>query len=147
MPTISFSIPFAVGAKQGDRSRVVTPRTGKPFVRHYPDPKTKRNAQALEALCLPYVPAQPLEGPLCVKLHAYYPWRKSESKRNRARGEIPKDTKPDADNIAKQVLDVLEAMGFFANDSQVTHLEVHKAWTVRPSLAVWIIEMEQEVGR
>ncbi len=146
MPTISFSIPFTVGAKQGDRSRVVTPRIGKPFVRHYPDPKTKRNAQALKVLCLPYVPAKPLKGPLRLEMFVNYPWRESESERNRARGEIPKDTKPDADNIAKQVCDVLEAMGFFVNDSQIAHLEVYKAWADKPSLLVGITELTQETG-
>lgn len=138
MPTISFTIPFTVGAKQGDRSRVVTPRIGKPFVAHHPDPKTKKNAQALEALCLPYVPAKPLEGPLLVIIAARYPWRKAESKKRRATGLAAKDTKPDVDNIAKQVCDVLEGMGFFVNDSQITKLVVSKWWAASPSLFVRI---------
>ncbi len=144
---IEFSIPFTVGAKQGDRSRVVMPRTGKPFVAHHPDPKTKRNAQALEALCLPYVPAKPLEGPLQLEMFVNYPWRKSESKKRRASAWQPKDTKPDADNIAKQVCDVLEGMGFFANDAQISDLRVSKGWAARAELEVTITELTQEAGQ
>ena len=36
--------------------------------------------------------------------------------------------KPDADNLAKLVLDVLENAGFYKNDSQICQLQIEKLY-------------------
>lgn len=137
---VSFEIPYTVKAKQGDRSGVARPKGRKPFVRHWTPDDVAKNAENLAALVAPYRPAKPLEGPLYLLLRVHYPWRKAESKKRRERAQW-KDTKPDVDNIAKQLCDVLQASGFFVNDAQIACLTVKKLWTERPSVVVKIVEM------
>lgn len=40
-----------------------------------------------------------------------------------------KKTKPDLDNVTKNVLDVMEETGYFPNDSRISKLNVSKIWT------------------
>lgn len=61
-------------------------------------------------LLKPYQPARPLTGPVSLKLAFVWPYRKSEPKKNRI-GLIPKTTKPDWDNLAKTLQDVLRGSG------------------------------------
>lgn len=68
--------------------------------------------------------------PLCAKLVIYYPIPKSTSKKNRElmlRHLVRPTKKPDADNVAKSVLDSLNSIAF-KDDSQVTTLIVHKLY-------------------
>lgn len=73
-------------------------------------------AEAHGAACL--VP----EGPVAVEVHAYRPLPASAPKRVLAE---PDCHTPDADNVAKTVLDGLTGLAY-ADDSQVTWLLVHK---------------------
>ena len=58
-----------------------------------------------------------------------FPWRKSESKKRRALGEVPMTTKPDLDNLSKMILDSMaEANWFDGGDQQVHKLSLSKWW-------------------
>jgi Holliday junction resolvase RusA-like endonuclease len=96
--------------------------------RNYPNPKVVKDADALCALLSPYAPSSPMAGPVELTVEVVYPWRKSEKKRIRALGWYPKDTKPDDDNVRKQVADVLERMGFIADDGQIAVSHFAKGW-------------------
>lgn len=122
---IEFFIPWVVKPKQSFRM-------GKGG-RGFPVPKASRNADALTVLAAQYRPDKPLEGPLQLDIVLRYPWRKSEKKRNIALGELAKDTRPDWDNLAKQVCDVLESGGFFLDDAQIADARVRKVWRDGPS--------------
>lgn len=134
---IEFFIPCVIVAKQGDRS-MIAGKAGSRWIRHYTPSAVKANANELARLMAPYRPVVPLCGPIRLEILAGFPWRKSESKSRRLAGCQPKDTKPDADNIAKQVCDVLQRSGFFANDSQIASLLVSKVWCDAPGLQVVI---------
>lgn len=146
---IEFTIPYAVRPKQGDRSHVVTDSHGNQFVAHHPDPKVKANAESLAALVAAHRPAEPLAGPLALELTFIFPWRKSESQRIRDRwGLRPKDTKPDWDNLSKQLCDVLERAGFFTNDSQLADVRVRKFWGSQTDCQVrlWTLDADRDGG-
>jgi Holliday junction resolvase RusA-like endonuclease len=72
-------------------------------------------------------PTYPLEGPIKVLIGAQWEWPKATSKKRMA-DPMPawKTGKPDADNVAKAVLDVLTACGFWLDDAQVADLRVLK---------------------
>lgn len=137
---IAFFVPWQVKQKQADRSRVVTTKTGKAFIHHYQSAEVKANAQALVTLCAKHRPEIPILGPVSLDLTVCIPWRKGDSKRLRAKGPAWADTKPDVDNTAKQMLDVLQSAGFFYNDSQVASLLIRKIRGGRCGVRVLIDE-------
>lgn len=133
---IEFTISHAVQPKQGDRVRVIKTRDGRAFATHYTPAKVSKNADSLASLMAPYVPPAPMEGPLRLFLRFDYPWRAGDSKKARASGPRPKDTKPDWDNLCKNVADVMQASGFYTNDSQLAEVNVAKVWSGRAGLTV-----------
>jgi Holliday junction resolvase RusA-like endonuclease len=76
-------------------------------------------------------PAQPLGCPLAVRLDFYFPRPKKHFKKAALRDNAPLwyVAKPDADNLAKAVLDALTAVGFWHDDNQVAKLSVRKLYT------------------
>ena len=128
---IEFTIPYIVAPKNADRS-------GKG--RHYQPKKVMQNAGALAALCAEYRPESPMLGPIRLWLAFRYPWRKSEPKKNR-HGIKAKDTKPDLDNLEKQLVDVLERSGFIVNDSQIAEKRSVKSWGEQGFVSVIIETM------
>jgi Holliday junction resolvase RusA-like endonuclease len=95
----------------------------------------------------------PLEGPVSVEIVAFIKPPKKPGPRHGARAGVVVGThracikKPDADNIAKAVLDGIGLAGHWRDDCQVVSLSVLKLWaaadevprtlvTVRPLVAV-----------
>lgn len=123
--SIEFFIPWVVKPKQSFRM------TKGGFA--FPDPKVKKNAFALAGFAAQHRPEAPFKDAVSVDIVVHYPWRKSESKKRRARQQIPKDTRPDWDNLSKQVCDVLESCGFFLDDGQIARVLFEKFWGSRAS--------------
>ena len=134
--TIEFRVRYTVQPKQGDRSHIVRTKDGRTFIGHNKATKVTTNEAVLAALFAPYVPEVPLVGAIRMTLVILSPWRSATSKRDRAQGRIPKDTRPDCDNSAKQVCDVLERSGFLKDDGQLSSVIVRKRWGESPEL--WI---------
>ena len=61
-------------------------------------------------------------------------------------GAIGCGTKPDADNIAKAVLDALNGLAY-TDDSKVTRLVVVKLYGTEPRVEVKLTEMLSEVQK
>ena len=74
----------------------------------------------------PFQPAAPLDGPLRLELELTWPWRGGDSARKRRAGRIPCDVKPDADNIAKAIIDTMVRLCFLRADQQIAVLVVKK---------------------
>lgn len=91
-------------------------------MRVYADPKTaefeKRVAAAFEEWCGGWK----AEGPVAVRIDSFRPLPKSRPKRVNSE---PDAFKPDADNIAKAVLDALNGIAY-EDDAQVVDLRVVK---------------------
>jgi Holliday junction resolvase RusA-like endonuclease len=132
--TIKFEIP---GEPQGKR-RARFVRAGH-FVRTYADPKTVNYETFVrEMFCVAHPGFVPLEGGLAVEIRAFLGMPKAVSKVKRGMmesGELRPTKKPEADNIAKVILDALTGLTF-KNDSQVVRLVVEKAYSERPRTEV-----------
>lgn len=129
---IEFSIPMLPVAKQS--ARLGNGRT-------YQPKRVTGNAESLASLLAPYVPIGPLCGPVRLDVVYRYPWRVSEPKKRRQRARL-KDTKPDHEQLNKQLCDVFEHMGFVTNDAQFADVRIRKFWTDQVGTDV----MMEEVG-
>lgn len=78
--------------------------------------------------------------PISVEINAFFGIPKSASKKKRALmvcGEIKPTKKPDADNIAKIIMDSLNGIAF-DDDAQVISLTVNKMYALEPCVYVEI---------
>lgn len=71
----------------------------------------------------------PLDVPLVVSLMLIFPYRKSEPKGITSTGKlIPRDTRPDTDNLAKLYYDCLTKSRWIADDSIIWYSREAKMW-------------------
>lgn len=91
----------------------------------YEKAAAKEAKKLLMGALMPHRPDKPLEGPLILKVDWYFPKRKAD----RFTGILPKDTKPDTDNLQKGLKDCMTKAGFWKDDAQVVREEVSKWWT------------------
>ena len=87
--------------------------------------RAKRNL--LNLLCWER-PKQPFDCAVEVEVIIVFPWRKSESKKNRALGSMPMTTKPDLDNYAKLLLDAMCEANYLTRDQLIYKLTMSKSW-------------------
>lgn len=101
------------------------------FNGHGVTPQDTVNYENWVRLCYQQQDGRQLEGSISAKIIAYYKVPKSYSKKRVQairNGEEHPQKKPDADNIAKIILDSLNKIAF-DDDSQVVELTVLKRWT------------------
>jgi Holliday junction resolvase RusA-like endonuclease len=98
------------------------------------------------SLLMPHAPAAPLEAPVLLDLEFTWPWRNSDTKRDRLLGRIPCIVKPDADNMAKTITDVLVMAGYVAHDAEIADLRVTKWIGDRPGLRLQMRTIERGRG-
>ena len=100
-------------------------------VLHYVPPKAPgtlfRNAIRLKAMT-----QEKLVGPVCLRIECLFAMPTSWSKAKKAKhfGK-PHTQKPDADNVAKAVMDGLTAAGVWPDDAVVWCLKIRKIWAVQ----------------
>lgn len=113
--------------------------------RSFPSKVLATNQQTMQALMMPHRLAEPMRGPVALTMHFCYPWLKKHTARQRAEGRIYKATRPDMDNLAKNLCDVLESMRFVENDSQFCFGERAKWFdgTQRIVVRMWELETEK----
>lgn len=100
--------------------RIFKNKDGRVFLGH--DKKGTETQNDLMTMLLPYQPKEPLQGALILKVDWIYPWRTSEPKKNKVNGLMPCITKPDCDNLSKQLQDCLTKLRFWEDDAQVFQL-------------------------
>lgn len=103
-------------------------------------------ATAAAALAGDVLAHQLLDGPLEAVLDVRFPVPASWSKAKRARalaGAEWHTSKPDADNVAKAILDACNGV-VFRDDAQVVVLIVTKAFSEEPGVRVVIREVQNE---
>lgn len=107
-------------------------------------PYTYRTAKQIEACnqietaLKPYIPEQPLTGPIEVMFEVRFPHNKSSSKAEKEKLEVPMTTRPDIDNVWKQWGDILTRLGFWEDDSQIVQLTLRKVKSSRPGVTLHI---------
>ena len=111
----------------------------------YTDGKTKQYEFLIQLLSKQGMRGElPYEGTCGVTITAYYPIPKRASYKKAAamgRGEILPPVKPDADNIAKIILDGMNGI-VFKDDKQVTDLHVFKKYGAIPRVEVTCEEVQ-----
>lgn len=116
--------------------------------RVYTPAATRRWEAQLAACAQQQLPdAKLLTGPLVLDLLALMPRPQRLMRRKDPEGEVWCPSKPDADNIAKSVLDGLKS--FWRDDAQIVRLVVEKAYAAkheRPRVLLRISEAEERVG-
>lgn len=135
-------ICFAVPGTPVGKGRPKFSRRGN-YTTTYTPEKTV-NFENLVKLSFMQAECKKLEGTLSAVITACFPIPKSVSKKMRQQMEEGYELhskKPDADNIAKSVLDALNGIAF-DDDSQVAVLSVIKRYAVEPKTIVSIQERE-----
>ncbi|MEO0797459.1 MAG: RusA family crossover junction endodeoxyribonuclease [Verrucomicrobiota bacterium] len=114
-------------------------------VRKY-DPKNVRDAKEfLASVLASKAPATPFTGPLRFVLLYRYPWRKAEKKSvMQKHSSYPCDKRPDFDNIAKGLNDILQRLRYFEDDSQIADGRVIKEWGDQPGIGITIEPIDTE---
>lgn len=121
-------------------------RTKTGFSVTYKADKQRRQEDMLCSLLQPHQPEAPLAGPLALKVTAYLPIPMSWSGKKiteAEKGKIKPDSKPDLDNLIKNICDCLTAMNFWHDDKQITSLTAEKLYNDGrgPRWEVEIIEL------
>lgn len=120
--------------------RILKRHDGTQFIGKFATSKGKAVESELMTLFMPHRPAVPFDGPLRLSVYWTYPWRKSEKKSNRAKGETPCDVRPDCDNLAKFVCDIMTRLAFWNDDGQICLLMFRKAWGNKPGIGIRVEE-------
>ena len=130
--TIEFTIPGA--SKTTAQHKGVMVRGGR--VMFFKKKEIANEETRLAIGCDQFRPECPMTGAVQAKITFVFPFTKAEEKKHKDRAECldfstPKITRPDVDNCAKTLMDVLTKQGFWVDDSQVTTLILCKrsGWT------------------
>lgn len=102
---------------------------GKPF---FYEPRSLQEARStFRGYLSIHRPSEPLEGPLRVSIKWLFP---TKMKKDHGTYKI---TRPDLDNMAKLLFDVMTDLGFWGDDAQVGCAILEKFWTVETP-GIWI---------
>ena len=112
------------------------------FVGKMSSGKGKKIQALFHALLLEHRPTEPLQGPLQLQISYVYPWRKAETKKNKATGWMWKATKPDTDNMIKTPKDCMSDLGFWEDDNQVVQELTEKAWGDHYGIRIKIVQVD-----
>lgn len=132
-----FELPIDPKGQMRARSTVA----GK-FVRVYKDPKQVKAEREIFQHMEPYLPSAPLIGPLSIDIQAFLCVPPSYTKSvtaNALLGLLLPTKKPDIDNLAKNILDVMNGR-FYLDDKQVVDLNVSKRYG---PTGKWVIDLTE----
>lgn len=139
--------PRMTAQQKGERA--VVDADGRAFVLHFRKREIVRIERAYLAALRPHAPREPLRGPVGVSFGYYYPATKEAAAAMKRAGVAMrrKVTKPDVDNIGKNLLDCMTRAGFFADDSAVALIHAEKfEVTGRPRIAVRVRSLAEFPG-
>jgi Holliday junction resolvase RusA-like endonuclease len=138
---LKFTLFISPKAQKRVRARAF--KVGSTYIAQtYKDTNQRHEEEKLITLLYAHKPRVPLSGPLRLAIKAYLPIPQSKSKKwvlMASQGQIRPTTKPDCDNLAKQMLDVMNGV-FFSDDRQIVSLLIEKHYSEIPK---WEIEVEE----
>lgn len=135
------SISFVVSGDPFGKERPRAARKGRILTTYTPK-KTVNYEKRVRSCYLKEHEDKFLEGAVEADITAYHAIPKSASKKKKEKmnnNEIPCTVKPDADNIAKCILDPLNALAF-SDDNHVCKLVVEKKYSNEPRVEVELKE-------
>lgn len=106
-------------------------------VRFFKKKRVKEAEDFLAAMLAPYAPRKPLEGAIRLSVEWTYPYRKSERKAVLRRAmDIRHTTRPDLDNLEKNLIDTMTRLAFWTDDAQVCEKHTAKFRGAEPSIRI-----------
>ena len=136
---------FVLGAKQSTKAAMRQRADGTWYRHFYTKDTIAANATELRELLRPYTPSTPWTGPVRVELIVMSAYKTAIPKRDRC-NPVLRQTLPDADNLAKQLMDVMQGLKWFAvGDGQVAELVVRKMWDNYSGALIWATQLERQV--
>lgn len=146
MKPITIRIPGQPQAKERARSRIVTPRNGKPFVTHYTPPKTVENERnislyAVDEMCggIPF--DCPIHLHLTFRFEIPKSWPQWKKDLALSRDILP-TTKPDLDNVEKSVKDALNGI-VWKDDCYVVSCEKMSYYSEKPCIVITVMPINK----
>lgn len=123
---LPFSPPSMTAQQKGER--IDFDADGKPFIRHFRLPEIVRIEDRYETALKGFAPPSPLPGPVGVSFGYFFPATHDGRAEMRRAGVAMrrKVTRPDVDNIGKNLLDCMTRAGFFADDCAVALIHAEK---------------------
>lgn len=88
----------------------------------YKDSEQARYEHELQIMLLPFLPRESILGPVLLGVKAFMPMPKKKSlawQTDAKKGIIRPTSKPDLDNLIKNITDCLMRVGFFGDDSVI----------------------------
>lgn len=143
---ISFFVACSPPKTSHQSKKIVTIKTkdGRQFHKLADSADLRQATRSWIDMFMPHVPAAPIAGPLRLEVELTWPWRASDSKRDRARGRIPCTVKPDLDNSLKGITDVLAMLRFMEHDAEISELVARKWIGDEPGVRITISTAEPE---
>jgi Holliday junction resolvase RusA-like endonuclease len=135
-------ISFVVLGEPKSQPRPKAMRRGN-FVHIYTPATAKAWKGAVASAAAPFLSPVPIEGPLSLSLDFRFARPKSHytSKGALTKGaRLQHTTKPDADNLAKAVMDALTDAGLWKDDTQIVQLSVTKSYADDQGVTVRLAE-------
>lgn len=94
-----------------------------------------------------YIPTEPLRGAIQMRVYAYLPLPKSKPqwwKEAALGGYISHTTKPDLDNLVKNIKDCMKRLGFYHDDSQISkYIDIWKTYAENPRWFIELVELDE----
>lgn len=108
-------------------------------VRFFTKRKVRESENFLAALLSAHRPDVPFSAPVSLTARWTFPFRKSERRSVVKAGlDVPHTSRPDLDNLEKNLLDVLTRLNFWTDDSLVAEKSTSKSWGPRPGIEIEI---------
>lgn len=139
--------PRTTAQQKGERA--ILDAEGRPFILHFRKKEVVRIEKAYENALRPHAPPAPLLGPVAVTFGYYFAATKDGAAAMRRAGVClrRKTSKPDVDNIGKNLLDCMVRTGFFPDDSAVALIHAEKfEVTTRPRILVRVRQLAEYPG-
>lgn len=132
-------------AVMDDIPRTTHQQRGVRIVRGRPMFYEKKEVQEIRrfysAIFKAYRPPQPMSGAVAVRIGFHYPVKKPHKE-----GDV-KFTRPDLDNMAKLVLDVATACGYWVDDGEIGLLQLSKSYSEPSGIYFEAYEMDRKGNR
>ena len=126
---IEFTIPIEPVGQMRARHAAFKMKDGNVRSRTYKAADQGRHEEQIMQLLLPYRPETPIVDPIRLYVEMTFPipaswpaWKREAA----LRGYVKHTAKPDKDNCEKHLLDCMETLGFFTNDSHI-----YRGWSVK----------------
>ena len=109
-----------------------------PYVHHFKKANVSALRSELEWRLKQFRPKAPSERPVRLFLVLYF------DVKDRSKWGKPKDTRPDCDNFAKELIDAMTASGFWKDDALIADLHIKKYYAEKASIYVEWEETDNE---